>query len=78
LGVDDNSRQRNWREFLIGDDPKEPFIRREDWVLGDQQFQQSLQSQAGRPVQQRRGRPPKVSGPKPEVSPQRLLNKGVL
>jgi hypothetical protein len=44
LGGHDSSRQRHWRELLMGDDPKEPFIRREDRVVGDPQFQQSLQS----------------------------------
>jgi putative transposase len=50
LGADDSSRQRNWRKSLTGEDPNKPFIRREDWVVGDQQFQQSLQSQGGRPA----------------------------
>jgi hypothetical protein len=47
-------------------------------VVGDQQFQQSLQSQGGRPVRLRRGRPPKVSDPKPAISPQTRSDKCVL
>ena len=38
-GVDDGSRQRRWREFLMQEDQKEQPIRHSDWVVGDETFQ---------------------------------------
>ena len=61
-GVDDGSRQRRWREFLMQEDPKEQPIRRADRVVGDETFQKWLQCYQGRVVQRRRGRPPKPGG----------------
>ena len=61
-GVDDGSRQRRWREFLMQEDPKEQPIRRADWVVGDETFQKRLQGYQGRAVQRRRGRPLKPGG----------------
>jgi len=67
-GVDDGSRQRRWREFLIQEDPKEQPIRRADWVVGDETFQKRLQGYQGRAVQRRRGRPPKRGGQAADIS----------
>ena len=68
-GVDDGSRQRRWREFLIQEDPKEQPIHRADWVVGDETFQKRLQGYQGRAVQRRRGRPPKRGGQAADISP---------
>jgi len=59
FGAAADSRQRRWREFLIHEDPKEPLIRRADWVVGDETFQKRFHDHRGRAVQRRRGRPPK-------------------
>ena len=67
-GVDDGSRQRRWREFLIQEDPKEQPIRRADWVVGDETFQKRLQGYQGRAVQRRRGWPPKPGGQAADIS----------
>jgi putative transposase len=62
LGHEGASRQRRWREFLMGEDPKEQAFLRADWVVGDETFQKRLQVHQGRAVQRRRGRPPKSGG----------------
>ena len=41
-GGDDGSRQQRWREFLTHEDPKGQSIRRADWVVGDESFQNRL------------------------------------
>ncbi|HZU38672.1 MAG TPA: transposase [Gemmataceae bacterium] len=58
LGGDDAQRQQRWREFLLGDDPREEEVRRGDWTTGDDAFRRRVQRQASRPAR-RRGRPRK-------------------
>ena len=57
---DDDDRRHFLR--VMQEDPKEPSIRRADWVVGDESFQKRLQGQKGRAVQRRRGRPSKSEG----------------
>jgi hypothetical protein len=50
-------RQRLWREFLLGEDPREGRIREGDWAIGDDDFQKQLAQALGWPTPRRRGRP---------------------
>src|SRR5207237_185291 len=59
LSQDGARRQQLWREFLLGEDPREEEVRREDWALGDQAFRLRAMVQMGRAMPRRRGRPPK-------------------
>jgi putative transposase len=52
-------RQALWRAFLLGEDPKEEAVRRNDWVVGDDAFRRRVWQQAGRPAPRPRGRPRK-------------------
>lgn len=55
-------RQQLWRDFLLGDDPREAAVQRGEWAVGDESFRDRLQSLRGRPLtQRRRGRPRKRS-----------------
>jgi hypothetical protein len=40
--------QALWRAFVLGEDPKEVVVRREDWVIGDARFRQQMQQQEAR------------------------------
>ncbi len=51
------ARARRWQEFLLGDDPKEPAIRRADWAIGGPAFRKRLQCPGARPIARGRGRP---------------------
>jgi putative transposase len=51
-------RIQRWREFLVGDDPKEPTIRTADWVVGGAAFRRRLHRPHGRAEPRSRGRPP--------------------
>jgi len=53
-------RQRRWREFLLGEDPREKAVRRSDWAMGDEAFRRRLLALRGRPVLRGRGRPRKL------------------
>ena len=59
LGKDASSRQRRWREFLLGDDPKEEVVRRQDWIVGEQSYRRRMQKPQARPTRRWRGRPRK-------------------
>jgi putative transposase len=50
-------RQALWRAFLEGEDPKEPTIRRADWVIGGDAFRRQMDGQRARPQPRGRGRP---------------------
>src|SRR5207245_1568743 len=52
-------RQALWREFLMGEDPKEAQVQRGDWTTGEEPFRLRLEQRGGRPVPRRRGRPPR-------------------
>jgi putative transposase len=54
-------RQQLWREFLVGDDPREEEVRHGDWVIGSDDFRRRVTQLLGRPVPRRRGRPLKQS-----------------
>jgi putative transposase len=58
LGGEADVRQARWRDFLLGDDPREAVIRRGDWVAGDAASRRRLE-QERRPAR-RRGRPRKA------------------
>jgi putative transposase len=57
LAADPRRRQVLWRDFLLGDDPKEAAVRRQDWVLGSAGFRRQMQRRAARPAPRLRGRP---------------------
>jgi putative transposase len=50
-------RQALWRDFLLGDDPKEEAVRRDDWVIGGAAFRRRMQRCRARPAPRGRGRP---------------------
>jgi putative transposase len=62
LGSEPAVRQQRWRQFLIGEDPREEVFRRSDWAAGDDDFAGRLRTSRGRPVPRRRGRPRKPKG----------------
>jgi len=57
LATESGRRQALWRDFLVGDDPREVMVRRQDWVIGSDAFRQHMQRQRGRPQPRQRGRP---------------------
>jgi putative transposase len=59
LSVELSRRQELWREFLLGEDPKEEAVHAGEWVIGDEDFRRRLQRPAGRSVPRDRGRPPR-------------------
>jgi putative transposase len=59
LGADPARRQQRWREFLLGEDPKEEAIRRQDWLVGDEGFRQEAAEHRSWPVGRGKGRPRK-------------------
>jgi putative transposase len=61
LSPDPGRRQQLWREFLVGEDPREAHLRRGDWALGDDGFKQRMAKVLGRPAPRRRGRPRKTT-----------------
>src|SRR5206468_11066469 len=42
--------------FLVGDDPKEELIRRDDWIVGNEEFRWRMHQQADRQATRRRWR----------------------
>ncbi len=58
LADDAGQRQLRWREFLLGDDPREAAVRRGHWTVGDEAFRRRMPRSAPRPGR-RRGRPRK-------------------
>jgi len=56
-------RQRRWREFLVGEDPREEEVRRAEGVLGPEAFGRRFADRHGRRVERRRGRPAKEFPP---------------
>ncbi len=63
LAATPRQRQELWRQFLLGDDPREATVRQADWAIGDEAFRQRLQQRQGRPARRRRGRPLKQRAP---------------
>ena len=59
LAADDEGRQRRWREFLLGDDPKEELVRQGDWLIGEDNYRRRMQMPEARPTPRWRGRPRK-------------------
>ena len=59
LARTDEGRQQRWREFLLGDDPKEELVCREDWVVGPDSYRRRMQVPEARPTRRWRGRPRK-------------------
>ena len=48
LGPEPSQRQERWRQFLLDADRKEEVIRRQDWVLGDQDLARQTANRYGR------------------------------
>src|SRR5207244_12337982 len=59
LAADDEGRQQLWREFLLGDDPKEELVRQGDWLIGEDNYRRRMQMPEARPTPRWRGRPRK-------------------
>jgi putative transposase len=59
LAAESARRQALWREFLLGEDPKEGAILSHDWALGDAGFRRAFRQIKARPVPRGRGRPSK-------------------
>jgi putative transposase len=58
LAGEEPRRQQLWREFLLGEDPREEEVRRGDWVVGDADCRQHYHTVRGRATPEpRRGRP---------------------
>jgi len=57
LAVEPARRQALWREFLLGEDPKEEEIGADDWVIGAPAFRRRLHRPKSRAVLRGRGRP---------------------
>jgi hypothetical protein len=49
LARESSHRQALWRAFVLGEDPKEVVVRREDWVISDARFRQPMQQQEAGP-----------------------------
>ncbi|HLJ96596.1 MAG TPA: transposase [Gemmataceae bacterium] len=58
LSIERARRQELWRQFLLGEDPKEEALHASEWAIGDEDFRRRLQRPAGRSVPRDRGRPP--------------------
>jgi hypothetical protein len=56
LGADAPRRQERWREFLLGDDPKEEANRRADGVTGKEGIRQEAKENRSRQAGRARGR----------------------
>jgi hypothetical protein len=67
-------RQALWREFLLGEDPKEAAVRGADRVIGSDVFRQRMRELEGRPVPRRRGRPSRAA--RVPIMPQVALPSG--
>jgi putative transposase len=50
-------RQGRWREFLLGEDPREEKVRQADWAVGEADFRRQQHRGEARPLPRRRGRP---------------------
>ncbi len=61
LGQEPQIRQCRWREFLEGEDPSEPVIRRADWVVGAAAFRGDSQDQRSRAMPRGKGRPSRTA-----------------
>jgi hypothetical protein len=70
LAAEPERRQQLWREFLLGDDPKEALLRQAEFVAGDEDFCRRLKETRGRVVQPRHGRPRKRVRPAAKMSEQ--------
>jgi putative transposase len=57
LGSEASARARHWQAFLLGEDPRERAVRREDWAIGDEEFRLRAAQARGRPIPRGRGRP---------------------
>jgi putative transposase len=57
LAADAQLCQQRWREFLLGDDPREEKVRGADWVLGEEGYKRRLTVPEARATRRRRGRP---------------------
>jgi putative transposase len=60
-------RQALWRDFLLGDDPKEEAVRRDDWVIGGPAFRRRMQRRGARPAPRGRGRPARLGAAMPTL-----------
>jgi hypothetical protein len=60
LSTDPTRRQERWREFLLGEDPKEAASARQVGVLGAADFREATAMQRSRAAGRGRGRPRKT------------------
>jgi putative transposase len=56
LAVRSNRRRQLWREFLLGEDPKEEVVLRQDWATGGERFRADAAQARSRAVPRGRGR----------------------
>jgi putative transposase len=63
-------RRQLWREFLLGEDPREEAVRRGDWAVGDDRFRRRALQELGRPAPRGRGRPRKAAAAAVQISTQ--------
>jgi putative transposase len=70
LGSTAAARQQRWREFLLGEDPREQEIRRGDWLIGEQGFRGRMHRPQARALPRRRGRPRQPARAKARLFPE--------
>ena len=57
LAAEPSRRVQLWQEFVLGEDPKEEVVRREDGVVDSEGFRWQMQRQRARPAPWAQGRP---------------------
>jgi putative transposase len=79
LSPDAARRQALWREFLLGEDPKEQEMRRGDWVIGGEGFRGRLHRPGLRAEPRKRGRPLKDAAAVPAggIMPEDTSSQGL-
>jgi putative transposase len=61
LAAEAVGRQARWRAFVLGEDPKEAAIERQDWLIGSDAFRIQAHCEQGRTAPRTQGRPLKPS-----------------
>ena len=68
LSPAEKQRRQKWREFLLGEDPKEEAFQQGDGAVGDEAFRLRAWQERGRPAPRCRGRPRKSAKPAGPIS----------